>query len=855
MPIPSLSARLLYQITVIICFSMFSTAGLHAHAQDYTGTAADYQRANALRSQVNNKVITAVTNWQWSSGGKHAYFRSNKRDNTHSWMIIDTESGDIQPAFDHVAVAALLRNQALEVDPTNLPFTRLIEEDDNTLLLIGNSDNQPVAVRIDGDGNATLIDSQDLPNAGGLEPHPPSSDLRSGSSQQDTSITFENAFDSTVQIFWINSAGQRQLYATLEPGQEHAQHTFATHAWLVTTDDDTPLAKFIATDWPARAIITSPVKPKNIPVKTTQTKPRSTSNTSPDGRFTARFRDHNVFLFDHTSETEQPLATDGTADNTYVGRAHWSPDSTHIVLMQTTPAAERRVHYIESSPSDQLQPRLQSYAYLKPDDKIAQSQPQLFNVDSMQQVVIDNTLFDNPWKISRLHWLPDSSRFMFLYNQRGHQAMRVIAVDATDGSVSPIVNEEPETFFNYSNKTFLRYLDDTNELIWMSERDGWNHLYLIDVTTGEVRNQITTGNWLVRDVERVDTSTRQVWFRLMGYYDDQDPYHIHHARIDFDGTNLTLLTEGDGMHTIEYSPNGQYLIDRYSRVDQPTITELRNADDGSLICEVGRDDWQPLVETGWMPPERFVAKARDSETDIWGLIYRPQHFAADKKYPIIESIYAGPHGQHVPKTFRAYHSQQALAELGFIVVQIDGMGTNWRSKRFHDYCWKNIADAGFPDRKLWIRAAAEKYPEMDATRVGIFGGSAGGQNAMRALLDHHDLYHVAVADCGCHDNRMDKIWWNEAWMGWPVDASYKASSNVEDAHLLQGKLLLTVGETDSNVDPASTMQVVDALIEADKDFDLIVFPGKGHGAGGSAYGRRRMWDFFVEHLHGTEPRQ
>lgn len=238
------------------------------------------------------------------------------------------------------------------------------------------------------------------------------------------------------------------------------------------------------------------------------------------------------------------------------------------------------------------------------------------------------------------------------------------------------------------------------------------------------------------------------------------------------------------------------------------------------------------------------------------MIYRPTELDTHRKYPIIEAIYAGPHGHHVPKSFAAFRGPQALCELGFIVVQIDGMGTNWRSKAFHDVCWKNIGDAGFPDRVAWLKAAAERFPYMDLTRVGIYGGSAGGQNAMRALIAHHDVYKAAVADCGCHDNRMDKIWWNEQWMGWPIDEeAYDASSNVTQAHRMEGHLMLQVGELDRNVDPASTMQVVDALIKADKDFDLVVFPGKGHGAGGSPYGQRRMRDFFVRHLLGVEPRR
>ncbi|MFT6041386.1 MAG: dipeptidyl-peptidase-4, partial [Gammaproteobacteria bacterium] len=347
---------------------------------------------------------------------------------------------------------------------------------------------------------------------------------------------------------------------------------------------------------------------------------------------------------------------------------------------------------------------------------------------------------------------------------------------------------------------------------------------------------------------------RQIWFRAGGIHPAQDPYHIHFARINFDGTGLTLLTEGDGTHEVTYSPTGEYFIDRYSRVDLAPVVELRRVDDGGLVCELDRADDAAVRAKGWSPPERFVAKGRDGKTDIFGIIHRPSNYDPGAKYPVIESIYAGPHGAFVPKSFRSHYQQSELAELGFIVVQIDGMGTNFRSRAFHDVCWKNLGDSGFPDRILWMQAAAKKDPAMDLTRVGIYGGSAGGQSSTRALLAFGDFYDVAVSDCGCHDNRMDKIWWNEAWMGWPIGPHYKEQSNVTQAHNLIGKLMLTVGEMDENVDPASTMQVVDALIRADKDFDLIVFPGGGHGAGGSTYGVRRRRDFFVRHLLGVEPR-
>jgi dipeptidyl-peptidase 4 len=305
---------------------------------------------------------------------------------------------------------------------------------------------------------------------------------------------------------------------------------------------------------------------------------------------------------------------------------------------------------------------------------------------------------------------------------------------------------------------------------------------------------------------------------------------------------------------VSFSPDRQWIIDTWSRVDSPPVTELRKTSDGSLVLTLEKADASALLQSGWQIPERFSAKGRDGKTDIFGLIVKPSNFDPKKSYPVLEQVYAGPQGAFADKDFSIGGNMRKLAELGFIVVQSDGMGTNHRGKAFHEVAWKNLADAGFPDRIAWIKEAASTRPWMDLKRVGIFGGSAGGQNAMGALLFHNDFYKAAVADCGCHDNRMDKIWWNEQWMGWPVDESYARSSNVVNANRLQGHLLLTVGELDSNVDPASTMQVVDALVKADKDFEMLVLPGKNHGAGESPYGARRRMDFFVKHLMGKEPR-
>jgi dipeptidyl aminopeptidase/acylaminoacyl peptidase len=287
-------------------------------------------------------------------------------------------------------------------------------------------------------------------------------------------------------------------------------------------------------------------------------------------------------------------------------------------------------------------------------------------------------------------------------------------------------------------------------------------------------------------------------------------------------------------------------------VDLPPVNELRRVSDGSLVCQLESADISDLKASGWSAPEVFVAKGRDGKTDIWGIIARPRGFDPGKKYPIIEDIYAGPQSSYTPKTFSSSARYESLTKLGFIVVKMDGMGTANRSKAFHDICWHNLKDGGFPDRILWIKAAAEKYPYMDLTRVGIYGTSAGAQNAAGAVLFHPEFYKVAVASCGCHDNRMDKASWNEQWMGYPVGPQYAASSNIEHAARLEGRLLLIVGELDTNVPPESTFRFADSLIKADKDFDFLVLPGVGHGSGGN-YGQRRMQDFFVRHLLGVEP--
>ncbi|MEI6244208.1 MAG: prolyl oligopeptidase family serine peptidase, partial [Acidobacteriota bacterium] len=539
----------------------------------------------------------------------------------------------------------------------------------------------------------------------------------------------------------------------------------------------------------------------------------------------------------------------------------WAPDSTKLAAYRRVPGYNRQVSYVQSSPTDQLQPKASSRFYRKPGDTVDIDTPVLFAIEGKKQTIVDNTLFPNPYSNQRIEWRKDSRAFTFEYNQRGHQVYRVIEVDAATGKARTVIEETSRTFIDYRRTTagltdcsrMERFdIGDGQEVIWMSERDGWAHLYLYDGVTGQVKQQITKGHWPVHHVEKVDEAKRQIWFTANGVDAGKDPYFLNWYRVNFDGTGLTRFTTADAMHNVTWSPDQQYYVDSYSRVDQAPVAELRRTSDQSLVLELEKADTTDLLATGWKAPEVFMSKARDGVTDIWGIIIRPTNFDPKKKYPVIENIYAGPQGSFVPKTFSTQTGMQTLAELGFIVVQIDGMGTANRSKAFHDVAWKDLADAGFPDRILWHKAVAAKYPYYDITKVGIYGTSAGGQNSAGGLLFHPEFYKVAVSNSGCHDNRMDKIWWNEQWMGWPIGPEYAASSNVDHAAALQGHLMLVVPELDTNVDPSSTMQVVNALVKASKEFELVVVPGADHGAGSPITVRKRN-DFFMRYLRGIEP--
>ncbi|WP_243453555.1 S9 family peptidase [Polymorphobacter multimanifer] len=589
----------------------------------------------------------------------------------------------------------------------------------------------------------------------------------------------------------------------------------------------------------------------------------NTPHRSPDGRFEAVTANENIVVRSLADGSIVFRTQDGSPGNFYDPESIvWSPDSAKIAVYRVKPGFAREVYRVQAAPPDGGRPKLITQLYPTVGDRLDKDHPVVIDIAARKIVEPTDVLFPNAYQLSPLAWRADSSALSFTYNQRGHAVYRLVEGDAASGNARDVVTEKSDTIVYAPRMQHHDVGGLGREIIWMSERDGWNHLYMADGRNGRLR-QLTRGDWVVRSIVHVDEARRQIIFAANGREKGIDPYFQHYYVVNFDGSGLRALTTSDAFHDVRLSPDKTMYVDLYSRTDMPPVMELRRVADGALVTEVERGDISRLLAAGWKAPERFVAKARDGKTDIHGVIIRPKDFAPGKRYPVIENIYGAGFDQFVPKRFWPFglHAggdevvgMQAHADLGFIVVQIDGMGTLHRSKAFHDITFKNVGEAGTPDRILWHKAAAAKYSWYDTSRVGIYGGSLGGQNALGALLFFPEFYKAAVAYNGCHDNRLDKPSWNELWLGWPESDAYDRSSNVVNAHKLQGDLLLVSGELDMNVDPAVSMQVADALIRAGKDFEQMIVPNGGHGAGRSTeplhYLQRRQFDFFVRKLRG-----
>ncbi len=601
---------------------------------------------------------------------------------------------------------------------------------------------------------------------------------------------------------------------------------------------------------------------------------------SPDGGKAAFIRNFNLWVRDVATGRETQLTTDGVKDFGYATDNAgwvksdrpvlvWSPDSRKIATFQQDDRLVGEMYLVNTSIGH---PMLQAWKYPLPGDSV---------ISMIQRVVIDvdaprvirfrmppdphrSTLCDHvvcrgagPW--ADVEWYPDGSHVAFVSTSRDHKHEVFRVADAATGNVRDVFREDVATQFESGNGLVnWHVLPASNEVVWFSERDDWGQLYLYDLNTGQLKSKITSGEGNVAQVRRIDERNRVTYFVGNAREKGRDPYFRHFYRINMNGTGLTLLTPEDADHDISLSPSGEYFVDTYSRPDQPPVMLLRDLN-GKTILTLERADITRLRARGWKPPTPITVKARDGKTDLYGLMYLPTNLDRGRKYPIVNHIYPGPQtGSVGSRSFSpARGDAQALAELGFVVVEIDGMGTPWRSKSFHDAYFGRMGDNTLPDQVAGMRELARRYSFIDIDRAGIYGHSGGGFAAADAMFRYPDFFKVGIAEAGNHDQRNYEDDWGERYQGLLVKTAdgdnYAPEANQLQAKNLKGKLLLAHGTVDDNVPPYNTLLVVNALIAANKDFDLLLLPNRAHGFGNEPYMVRRRWDYFVKNLLGAEP--
>jgi len=596
--------------------------------------------------------------------------------------------------------------------------------------------------------------------------------------------------------------------------------------------------------------------------------------TSPDGKRAVFIKDWNLWVRDIATGQEKALTTDGqehfgyATDNAGWRRSSrpvvlWSPDSRKVATFQQDERNVGDMYLVETKVGH---PVLQQWKYPLPgDEHVAMLHRVITDTDSGATVRLKmepdyhRAMLGDDFSVSDMIWSPDAAKLAFVSTSRDHKSAVVRMADVATGDVRTVFEEKVDTQFE--SLTGWRVLWETGEIVWNSQRDDWSHLYLYDLATGQLKNRITSGQYRVSPILRLDETSRTLHFVAMGSEKGQDPYFRHAYRIGLDGKGLVSLTPEDGDHSVQLSPSGKYLIDTYSTSEKPPVAVLRDSS-GKVIMPLEKADISKLLAAGWKPPIPFSVKARDGKTDLYGLMFRPTNFDPAKKYPIINYAYPGPQSGSVgSRSFSAARrDNQALAELGFVVVSIDGMGTPGRSKSFHDAYYGAMGrDNTLPDQVAGMKELAGRYTWIDIDRAAMWGHSGGGFIAADAMFRYPDFFKVGISESGNHDQRVYEDDWGERYQGLLVkdgkgSDNYEAEANQSVAKNLKGKLLLAHGLMDDNVPPYNTLLVVDALVKANKDFDLILFPHQAHGFGTDGpYMMRRRWDYFVKHLLGVEP--
>lgn len=621
--------------------------------------------------------------------------------------------------------------------------------------------------------------------------------------------------------------------------------------------------------------------PHGIPHGAPEAGEEAPLSLSPDRKLGAFIRDWNLWVRDLATGAETQLTTDGVKDFGYAtdnaGWQHsnsavllWSPDSTKIATFQQDQRKTGEMYLVSVANSH---PRLEAWKYpLVGDKDVTMVERVIIDVKSRKVVRLKmppdqhrSTLCDDiachGTTLADAEWSPDSTHLAFVSTSRDHKQEWLRVADAANGDVRGGLTETVPTFFESGiDKINWHFLPASNEVIWFSERDNWGNLYLYDLASGRLKNQITHSPGNAAQVLYVDRKDRTIYFVGVGKEADRDPYFRFFYSVRFDGSDQRLLTPENADHKIEMSPDGRYFVDSYSTVTQPEITVVRDRT-GKVVMDVAHQDISALVASGWVPPVPIKVKGRDGKTDLYGFLFKPSHFDPAKKYPIVNHIYPGPQtGSCGDRQFHAAHGDmQSLAELGFIVACIDGTGTPWRSKSFHEAYYGNMGDDTIPDQVAGMKDLARQYPFIDLDRAGIYGHSGGGNATASAMFHFPDFFKVGIAESGNHDERDYEDDWAEKWSGIEVKnpdgtSNYDSQANQNYAANLNGHLLLAHGTMDDNVPPDNTLLVVDALIKANKDFDLLMIPNAAHGYGpANPYMTRRRWDYFVRYLAGGVP--
>lgn len=598
------------------------------------------------------------------------------------------------------------------------------------------------------------------------------------------------------------------------------------------------------------------------------------SVTSPDKSKMLFVKDYNLWLKDVNTNDSIQITFDGKKRLAYAVSPswystkdiesvedhdldvdiNWSPNNRFAIIAKYDRREARNLYLYKTSVETGFRSKVHSYERpLAGDSLVATVSYLLFDVEkkSLKELDLKPLAVFLPYGFQ---WSEDGAKAYQVRYRRGYQSVEVVQVDASQSKVKLILEEKSETYVDPMLHNLKLFATQT-QFLWLSERDGWNHIYRYS-TDGVFINQVTKGSFIVRSVDYIDEKAKKIYFTAGGEELGVDPYYPLLYVINFDGTGLKLLTSENAHHSISLSPDKKYFVDNYSTVQEPNIALLRRLKDGKIIAEIEKGDISELLKMGWQKPETFVLKGRDGKTDIYGVFFKPFGFDVEKKYPIIEGTYSGPHTIRAPKTFARGLSNDDLpmTQLGFVLINIDGMGTAFRSKAFHNVSYRNLGDIGGPDKMIVMKTLAKNNPWMDISRVGIFGHSAGGYDAAHALLAYPDFYKVAVAVAGNHDHRSAKAWWPELYMGYPAGNNYDEQSNYFMADKLKGKLLLVHGDMDQNVNTASSIRFASELQKANKDYELIIIPNKDHSQTYyDKYLQRKRWDFFVRYLHGIQP--